>query len=237
MKLKRISKIDLFILTAGLIGFLIFLFFWSSAFPSASIDLKLSRDDALIKAKDFIQNENLLDLTGYESTVIFSSYTEAIDYIDSNFGIDMLNKIAKEELPVWMWSVRYFKPLEIEEIFISIDPSNGKVVSFGHILPEDSPGADLEQDEAILIAESFLLSQNVNLSDYDLIVYSSEKREARTDHFFEWEKKNYTIGEATLRLQVDVYGDKVGYYEKYLKIPEEILREASKQFSYGVLLT
>ena len=59
------------------------------------------------------------------------------------------------------------KPLEKEEFSVNVDPATGIPRSFRHALAEETPGADLSQDQARGIATAFLLRQGYDLARYE----------------------------------------------------------------------
>jgi hypothetical protein len=65
----------------------------------------------------------------------------------------------------------------------------------------------------------------MNLAEWNLVEAETDKKQARTDHSFEWEQKkplDATAGEqgAHTRVQLQVQGDEVSGYRIYIKIPE-----------------
>jgi GNAT superfamily N-acetyltransferase len=107
----------------------------------------------------------------------------------------------------------------------------GDVVGFFHTIPEEAPGADLAQDEARVLAETFLTQdQGWVLANWEAVAASSEERPGgRTDHHFDWRQRDFSVGESELRLSVDVQGDRVGSYDYWLKVPEAFQRHYMEQ--------
>jgi hypothetical protein len=67
--------------------------------------------------------------------------------------------------------------------------------------------------------------KGVNLADWNLVDQHTDKKPARTDHFFEWEQKaalDAASGQlgAHIRMQLQVQGDEVSGYRVFIKIPE-----------------
>ena len=48
----------------------------------------------------------------------------------------------------------------------------------------------------------------------------TRKQPNRTDHTFDWKRKDFDYEEAELRLMVGIKGDEVGYYDYWVKVPE-----------------
>ena len=61
--------------------------------------------------------------------------------------------------PIQHWVTRYYRPLDQEELLVSVHPETGRPLGFQHVIPEDRPGADLSDDAARAIAQTFAASQ------------------------------------------------------------------------------
>jgi len=231
---KRISLISWVIL--GIVGLVVFIAFFSHAFPVASIDITLTREDAFKKAFAFVKGQGFA-LEGFDKTVIFSSDSNASIYLQKTRGIKKSNELIRDEIPVWFWRVRWFKELEKEGFYLDINPSSGEIVRFSHFVPENEEGENLTQDEARRLAEEKVRLQNIDLRDYELKESGSKERKNRTDHYFVWEKRGYEIEDGRLRVVVNICGDMLGSYRRYLKVPEDFLRQIRKETSFGGMLS
>ncbi|PIQ88410.1 MAG: hypothetical protein COV72_08895 [Candidatus Omnitrophica bacterium CG11_big_fil_rev_8_21_14_0_20_42_13] len=231
---KIVSSVAWLILAVA--GLSAFLLLFNHAFPIASVDIKLTKEEALNRAKAFLSRQDF-DLSGFDKAVIFDADDEGAAYLQKNFGIKKFNQLAGSEVPIWFWRVRWFKELEKEGFKVRIDPSTGEVLSFHHLILDDAEGADLEEAQAILLASSVIASQGINLSDYELKENSTQKQKNRTDYRFSWEKKHYKLKDAVIRVFVYVYGDKLGYYSRQLKIPEAFKRELKREIALGEALS
>ncbi|MBE9069416.1 hypothetical protein IQ260_22480, partial [Leptolyngbya cf. ectocarpi LEGE 11479] len=54
---------------------------------------------------------------------------------------------------------------------------------------------------------------------------STVQQPNRTDHTFQWKRKDWSLEDSELRLTVSIQGDEIGYYGYWLKIPEAFTRE------------
>ena len=108
--------------------------------------------------------------------------------------------------------------------------TDGSPHSLHHTLDEKAPGANLTKEEALARAENYLREQKqVDLSAWNLVEPTTDKKPARTDHTFIWEQKaaidaasarrDANAG-AHVRMQVQVQGDEVSGYRVFIKIPE-----------------
>ena len=220
----------------GFAGLLIFVMFYSSAFPEASIDIGITNRDALEMSENFLVSSNF-SLEGYESAVRFDSFGEAVVYLQKEMGIEKANEVMRNEVELWFFRSRFFMPLEKTEYTVLVSPKDGELVAFSQELLDEHAGASIDVDEAEVIALEFLSEMDVDVSEFDMILTSSEEMTNRVDHDFKWEKKDCSFVNATYRVDVSVYGDYVGYYKKYLYVPESFGRDYQNERSYGVVLS
>ena len=101
----------------GLIGALFAQRYFFRAFPEASVDFKVSRADAQVRAKQFVEGlgENL---NGYESTIVFDVDENAKTYLERELGLQQANQLMSGQLNIWYWDVRFFRPKQEEEFLV-----------------------------------------------------------------------------------------------------------------------
>ncbi|MCP4653191.1 MAG: CPBP family intramembrane metalloprotease [Candidatus Omnitrophica bacterium] len=222
-------------IACGVLGAVIFIIFYNSVFPVASVNMRLSRDDARQHAFEFLSKKNF-KLENFDVSIMFTSDSVASVYLQKTQGIKKANQYS-ESLPIWFWKVRLYKELEKEGFVVCIDPETGKVIACSHFLLDDAKGANLSREEALAFAQSELVANGISLNDYELKEDITEKQKYRTDYYFSWERKGFKIADATYRVTVAVYGDTLGSYDERLKIPEEFLRELQKETSLGDVIS
>jgi hypothetical protein len=233
--LRKVSIPFLLIAILGVVGLLTFLYLYETAFPTASIDFQIGRGEALEMAQEFWRRQGH-DLSDYRSAVTFRADHSAKNYIDQQAGPATLNRLAKEEISIWRWRVRFFAPLQKEEFGTTFDPSS-RLVGFYHAIPEEEPGAKLDAEAAQRLVEHYLReAHGLDLSGYNLVDSSSHERDDRVDHYFTWERRDFKIGEATYRLHVGIQGDEISSYWEGLKIPEAWFIAQHKESERGGLL-
>lgn len=232
-----LRKKSLFVwIGCGIAGLAVFIVYFNSAFPVASLKINLSRKQAIKRAGEVVKARGF-DISGYDKAVIFISDSSAVTYLQKTLGIKRANELIRSEIPAYGWQVRFFKELQKEAFWVQIDPADGKMLGFTHSLLDEAAGGDLPEEEARRLAEQVLLSQGIDLNSYELKDKNKTKEKLRTDYHFEWEKKSYQIKDATLRLKVGIHGDKFGCYDEYLKVPEKFIREIEKESSGGAILS
>jgi membrane protease YdiL (CAAX protease family) len=234
MKTKRTSLIVW--LGLGILGLSVFMVYFTSAFPTASIDIRLSKTEVLARATAFIKAQGF-NLQGFDQTILFDSDSEASIYLQKTQGIKKSNKLIKQGVPVWFWSIRWFKELDKEGFYCAVDPSSGEIIHFHHALLDDAKGANLTAEQAQVLVKEKLAGMGCDLAAYELKENNSKVQKNRTDFNFEWEKKNYAIADAHLRLRASVYGSTLGYFGRFLDVPEGFIRSVQKDMSLGQVLS
>ncbi len=220
----------------GVIGLLVFILLFNHAFAIASIDIRFDKKEVMDIASAYVRGEGY-DLQGFESSMLFDSDYKGSVYLQKTQGIKKSNDLVRSGVPIWFWNVRWYKELDKEGFYCDIDPMSGRIINFHHSLLDDAIGAKLTFEQAKALAETKILKQNINLSDYELKENNTKEQKNRTDYYFEWEKKDYAINAAHLRLSVAIYGQTLGYFSRYLDIPEEFIRELQRDISFGQVLS
>jgi len=233
--MPKIKKSLIVWIFGGLAGLAVFIAFFYQAYPIASIDLRLNKEDAFKSAAIYIKDKGF-DLAGFDHTVIFHSDYYASAYLQKTQGIKKSNELIAQGIPVWFWRIRWFKELEKEGFAADVDPSSGKIIKFFHAVLEDAKGDTLRFNEASTIARAQVELSARDLKQYELKESGTIEQKNRTDHYFVWEKKDFKIKDATLRIDVDIYGNGLGRYREYLKVPEEFYRALSQETSRGAVL-
>ncbi len=221
---------DLILTVLGLLGFVLFVALYEEAFPSAALDLTLSRQQIAERAATYMSQQGH-DLDGYQTALTFEEAGLASVYLQQTLGIPETNELAKaEHLPLWFWEMRWFQPLQKEEFGLSL-MADGTVVAMSHTLLEESPGAGLPQTQAQALAEAYLEDdRGWHLADWELVTSSSETQPGgRVDHHFEWRRIDWDVGDSELRLAVDVQGNQVDGYGFWLEVPEAFQRQFAEQ--------
>ena len=205
----------------GILGALFAYKYFFRAFPEASVNFQVSREEALARAKKFVTGLGE-DVSGYQSAIVFNVDDNAKVYLERQLGLQQANKLMSSELNIWYWHVRFFRPQQEEEFSVSVSPA-GDIVGYEHKVPEARAGPSLAQNDAQSMAKTFLSSTlGLNLSGWDYLPEeaNSKKKPNRLDWDFTWEKHGFRAKDAPYRLQVTVQGDKVGGSEEFLHVPE-----------------
>ncbi len=240
----RPGRSDLLLALAGVVGLALFVILYREVTPQAAVSLEVTREEARASAVGFIE-ELGSDPSPLRSVSRFSASSTSFLFLERTLGLQEASRWARQVVPIWAWQFRWFQPQEKEEWTVRIG-LDGTPVRLEHLVDEAASGADLEPEEAQVIAEDFVGRQGWDLSEWELVEASVRKRDNRTDHSFTWEKAGSEIvwqaddpeaGEGSVRLRVEVLGDRVGGYSHFLKVPERFERELEGTLSLGAGLT
>src|SRR5262249_6697980 len=136
----------------------------------------------------------------------------AAKYFFERKPLSYASRMFERYRPTRAWCVRYFKPLDREEMQIWVDPESGKVLEFKYDMPEERPGAKLAAGEALTLVTQFAAGRGWDMSRMALKESSSEDKKARRDYKFEWEAlpgDERNLDQAHYRLRVELVGDQV----------------------------
>jgi membrane protease YdiL (CAAX protease family) len=237
------AKVLLIWILAGVLGAGVAYTYFFRAFPEASVEFKVPRADALAVAKQFAAAQGA-QLSGYDSSIVFDVDDTAKTYLEREVGLQQANQMMANEVHIWYWRTRFFRPLQREEFDVRVDPGGG-IVGYVHQVEEAAPGARLERASAQATAESFLrdtLHMDLSLYDFREEEANFKERPARRDWSFSWERRGFRAKDAPYRLTVTLAGDRVSGYNEFLKVPEawkldyERLRSSNNLFEYIALL-
>ena len=207
--------------------------FFHQAFPEATIDFKITREEAREQARSFLQHRGL-DVEEYRHSAIFRYDGQAKTFLERELGLQGATATIGDPVRLWRWSNRWVKELQKEEFQVEFTTA-GELVGFAHLIEEELEGARLAEEDARYQAEQFLAhTMDRPLADLTFVEAETTERPHRTDHYFTWKLSDFEVEEATYRLRVGIQGDLVGSYTEYLKVPEAWQREYSELRSHNM---
>jgi hypothetical protein len=235
---ERLGAADLrlALVAAAVVAFSIFYILanYRAAFPQASLDMPLSRDQINARALSFLRSQQLAPAADFRNVTLFDPDDNARLFLEREAGLDRANRLMQSEVPVWRWRARWYRPPGKEEFLAWLDP-RGRMVAFDHAVPETAAGARLEVADARRRAESFLRAQRTQ--PHRLVEEKSEDLPNRRDHLFTFERDGFRLNDATVRVGVVVRGDKVDSFREYLRVPDQWQRSFSELRSKNELYT
>jgi membrane protease YdiL (CAAX protease family) len=191
----------------------------------------LSASDALARATAFIGAPD------FQTVTVPAVHWDGGDDVAAKYFLERLavpDASAKFEQsrPIQHWRVRFFKPLNQEEMLVTVHPESGKILGYSHTLPEDQAGADLAEPAARQIAAASAATFGWDTAAMDLKESGPDKKKARRDYTFVWEARPgdpRNVAEARYRIAIGVSGDKPVSARGYWKIPEDYVRARERQ--------
>jgi hypothetical protein len=205
----------------GILGALFAYKYFFRAFPEASVNFQVSREEALTRAQKFVSGLGE-SVSGYQSAIVFNVDDNAKVYLERQLGLQQANHLMSSELNIWFWDVRFFKPQQEEEFKVRVSPA-GQIVGYDHKIEEARAGASPDRATAQTTAQEYLRTKlGADLSAWDLLSEeaNSKKLPNRLDWSFTWEKHGFRAKDAPYRLQVTLQGDKAGGSKEFLHVPE-----------------
>ncbi len=213
----------------GLIG--LGLWLYTTPFESPNPRLEVSRGEALELAHSTLSERQIeLSAPWRPSAQVMGS---GDDFVWREGGPEVYKDLLGAYLTPPHWLVRYARFDEetpvaerAEQYFVYIS-AGGKVLQVVHRLPEERPGATLEEETARLLAHQ-VLQQRFELRPEVLeeISATPQKRPARRDWTFTFrDSLNYPLATGEARLSVTIAGDEVTSSKRFVHVPEEWRRQ------------
>ncbi len=199
------------------------------AIPLVSLDIKLARHDAIVKAETIARERSLVP-EGARAAAQFRNDQSAQNYIELEGGGKpaFTRLVAGTSFAPFWWEVRLFKPGEVTEATVRFRPDGG-VDGFSRRLPEsfvrDPATKALDRDAALSLAQTRAHEDwNVDFTPYQLREHSQQTwPTGRVDHEFVFERDEH-FGDARIRLQLGVTGDELTSVVPYMYVPEKFER-------------
>ena len=102
------------------------------AFPEASIDFRVSRQDGRQLAERFLAEQGYRT-QGYREASSFTFDDDAKTFLEREAGLEQANQLMGTRLQMWRWSYRWFRPQQKEEFRADIT-AGGAFAGFAHEL-------------------------------------------------------------------------------------------------------
>lgn len=196
--------------------------YFPSAFPQISIDFRYDRHSSRAIAEKLLRQQRL-DAGAMKHAVRFDSDESARIFLERSLGLEEANRVMSEDVHVWAWHHRWFRPLVEEELSVDVAP-DGTIVGFTHHIPEDRALPVSKPAPPV----GFLRSVGVDVSDLNLILESERRLPHRVQRIFTWESVTVRPAGAAYRYTVTVDGNLVTSYSQQLKVPEAWSRSYSE---------
>jgi membrane protease YdiL (CAAX protease family) len=151
-------------------------------------------------------------------------------------SVERLIDIFRTRIQAGTWIVRFFTPLQKEELFVEVDPRTERVLGFHVYQDEDKPARSLSRGEALALAQGSFDSFGVSANAFELKEALSFQQPRRRDWLFHFEERVPLAPRAFRRVTVRVAGAEVTQFAKTIKIPDSVYREATTQTFLNIAL-
>jgi len=213
-------------IAASILAIILWLSFDSYIINENYYDISLNEEGAKHRALNYIASRGW-DITDY--TYASSFYRGSEEYLIGNTAnndkdiIKQIDKLAGHH----RWRMRWFNPPNEHEINIAYT-KDGDLAYFERILPDTLAGDSLPEYIAYNIAKMFMknmIDSKWDESDWDLKEKSHDKKKNRLDYYFEWENNKYKFDETTIRMSLQVSGNEVVRYNRYIHTSENLAKQ------------
>ena len=228
--IKTLFSKDSFVLillfVLGIAGLWLFQLKQYSIFPSASIDLTLSKSE--------IQNlaDNWATRFGYQKqllikSITFGCYDDSKTFLEYELGNSQADTLMRDTIPIFYWYCTFRKAFDQETMDITVSPT-GKLTYLEYTLANDKKIPSINHKEAQQKAFA-LVKEITNWSEQNckLVEDNTTARLNRTDHEFTWEYQKDDWHGARLRTNINLAGNLITGFNYYLYRPEKWDRDYS----------
>jgi len=193
-------------------------------YPGQTLRVPVGPDQVGERAADFASALGP-DVSGWLRAVSFvdRSDTPPSVYVIRQLGIARAEAVFGREPLNFVWVVRFARPLEKEAVIVELAP-DGQPVGFRHDLPEDAPAGTLPADSAQAVLQGILRAFGENPAGLRLIARAQQQHPNRVDAVFLFERRTPIAPEAVVRVGIGLWGDRLGQFGRFLKVPEAFVR-------------
>ncbi|HVR43263.1 MAG TPA: type II CAAX endopeptidase family protein [Thermoanaerobaculia bacterium] len=202
------------------------LVWFEEAFPEASIEFRYDRDGSRPIAEELL--ERLAIGTGdARAASRFAWDDEAKIYLERSVDAEDRARLLRQEVELWFWRHRWFRPLEVEEARVDVSPS-GEIVGLEHVIEEEAERAALDPGEGEGRARAFLESLELGEGEIELVATATRELPNRVDTTLTFESASVRPAGAPYRYRVTFHGDRIGGFRQFLEVPEAWSRSYSE---------
>jgi membrane protease YdiL (CAAX protease family) len=160
----------------------------------------------------------------------------ATHLVHSGLSVDALVALFRDRLEAGTWSVRFFRPMVKEEIFVEVDGRSPRVVGYHKYQDEANPGPSLAREQAVALAQRAFVVYGVDPRGFTLEEALSFQKPRRRDWLFHFQERSPIAGRAFRRVTIRIAGAEVTQFNKTIHVPESVYREAQTQTLLNVVL-
>jgi membrane protease YdiL (CAAX protease family) len=161
----------------------------------------------------------------------------AADYLlHQGMKPEALGEVFRHRIEAGTFTVRFFTPMKKEELFVEVDPRTSRAIGYHKYQDEQNPGAVLDQAHALPIARAAFAAYGIDANAFDVKEALSFQQPHRRDWLFHFEERTPLFAHAYRRVTVRVAGTEVTQFNKTVKVPDSVYRQAETQTLLNVIL-
>ena len=190
--------------------------YFAAAFPQASIDFRFDRNTSRPLAEQLLAAERA-NVEGMKHAVRFDGDHQARIFLERSLGLEASQQVMREQVRIWAWHHRWFKPLVEEEFSVDVAPT-GEIIGYAHRLPEDRAASGFRPPVPFL--------ESIGVRTRDLVLVSTSERNLpkRVQRIYTFESRRIRPAGASYRHTVTIDGDIVTSYTQAVRVPDAWLR-------------
>jgi hypothetical protein len=161
----------------------------------------------------------------------------AARYVLAKGGAKAFDRLARENLPLAYWVVRFFQPEKKEEWKVLVDAGRARVVAFVNPKEEAAPAAAPPlPDAARARALDAAAKLGYSARQYSVVDVGTQARPKRTDTTVVLEARGAAVAEARPRLTAVFHGSRLALLLPTIRVPDSFLREYRRRSSADWIL-
>ena len=122
---QRLARRDLGFIAACILAaalcILVVARYFTSAFPEASIDFRYDRESSRALAVQTLNGQGV-NVVGMKHAVRFDVDDQSRIFLERSLGLDRARHVLRDDVRVWTWHHRWFRPLVEEEVSVDVAP-------------------------------------------------------------------------------------------------------------------
>lgn len=231
------ERLSWFFVVAGVIGLIFAVTKFSDAFPAASIDLKLPRQQIQDRARS-IASSNGFELKEAMLSTIFDSDDDAKTFLEYKLGLSKANDLMRTIAPTWYWSTRFFHSLNPDDLTVNLAP-DGTLIELSEHKQNDPAitSVSVSLDEAQQMCSDYAMSKcAIDLKNYKLASEETSSQGGKVEHTFLWRQERSDLAGAHLDVEMGVTGNRINRFHRFVGTPEPWPAEYRRLRSYNQTL-
>jgi len=214
----------------GLLGAVGYFSLYRDYSPLASVDLQYTRAEIIEKGRRFLADMDY-DTEGLTADANLQFRSTLALYLEARLGLERAHEVMRSDsLESHRWDVYLFdrnlaRSQMPHRYNVWISPK-GKIWGFQHLMHDSIAAPSVGEEEALELTRAFLSSHGVDLARYTLKKSTLNQLPNRTDHFFEWARKDAVFG-MDAQLWAQVKGDKIGGFGYDVDLPKDFQSASS----------